>query len=164
MVPRDLHTRLLVVVCAVLAAAVAITASLPLDLAQRLLPGAGPASDAARVAPPLALPALAALTETTTRPIFTASRRAEPQGTPVRLAPGAARSDLILGRYRLVGVIASGSRTTLKLQPVGGGKIREIGPGDTLDDWTVEAVTAQHLTLRSGANRERISLTPGRRR
>lgn len=164
MVPRDLHTRLLVVVCTVLAAAVAVTASIPLDESPRPLPSAGPAGDAARAAPPLALPALAALAETTARPIFNASRRAEPQGTPVRLTPGAARSDLILGRYRLVGVIASGSRTTLKLQPVGGGKIREIGPGDTLDDWTVEAVTPEHLTLRSGANRERISLTPGRRR
>lgn len=159
---RDIHTRLLAATCVLLAVTLLVVATASIGHTPAL-PNAA-TDDAMRPVLPPPLPALAALVETTSRPVFIATRREETGGRPLQLSAGGGQSDLILGRYRLVGVISSGGRSTLKLQLAGGGKAREIGVGDNLDGWTVERITTNYLDLLAGTTRERIPLTRQRRK
>lgn len=158
-------TKLWAVVCAGLAVALAFTAWATPEPASHTVrqPAATPVVspiDAAKAQ--LALPALAAFAETTARPLFLATRTAAPQredGTgPVRAA-----GRLILGRYRLTGVVITPARRSVVLTPVRGGRSRELVRGQDIDGWTLEAVAPDSIVLRSGEVRETISLGKGHR-
>lgn len=98
------------------------------------------------------LPPLAEFSATRQRPLFTATRRPTPDADPN------AATGLILGHYRLHGVVMAGARRFVLLTPVGGGEMLQLGEGSKLDHWTVESVAPDRMTLRDGDRREVVSL------
>jgi hypothetical protein len=99
----------------------------------------------------LSLPPLETFSATTERPLFTATR------SPPRAAVDSG-GELILGRYRLTGVMIARDRTTVLLRPVGGGKVIRLGQGQELDGWKVLTITADHIVLGSAGREQRIPL------
>lgn len=101
----------------------------------------------------LALPPLETFRATVERPLFTATR-APPQVRPAQEAGG----ELILGRYRLTGVMIAKENTTVLLRPATGGKVIRLGRGQELDGWKVVSITADQIVLSSGGKEQRIPL------
>ncbi len=98
------------------------------------------------------LPPLAEFSATRQRPLFTATRRPTPDADPDTAA------GLILGRYRLQGVVMAGARRLVLLTPDGGGQMLQLGEGSKLDHWTIESIAPELMTLRDGDRREVIPL------
>jgi hypothetical protein len=107
---------------------------------------AGPIAEAE-----LALPPLESLRATVERPLFVATR------SPARAAVETG-TDLVLGRYRLTGVMIARERTTVLLRPIGGGKVIRLVQGQELDGWKVVSITADHIVLAGGGREQRIPL------
>lgn len=109
----------------------------------------------AAVEPPATLgnPSLDSLTELTQRPPFAASRRS--------LGAGTEDQSLILGRYRLSGVVVAPTRRTVILRgPEGSVSVSE---GEAIDGWTVETIGAHQIVLVSGTRRQEIPVAPADR-
>tara|TARA_B100000686_G_scaffold326909_1_gene385227 strand:+ start:1460 stop:1900 length:441 start_codon:yes stop_codon:yes gene_type:complete len=104
-------------------------------------------------------PSLESLEETRKRPIFIATRR------PAAMNPNASGDSerLILGRYRLMGVVITPSRRTVVIKPARGGKTTELRVGSTIEGWTVDEIAPKFMKLKAGAAEEIISLMPGQR-
>ena len=119
-------------------------------------PGAGAARLAADPQLELAnlvLPPLEAFPETTERPLFSTTR------SPARAAaPQAGQEGLILGRYRLVGTVVTPSQRFVLLRPAAGGAVLRREEGEALDDWRIEKISADALTLSDGARTETVPL------
>jgi len=158
------RTRLLVALCAVLSLIVVAELVVPLGF-DRPFPVSPvqvtPAADLAALGQAqTALPSLESLSETRRRPIFIATRQAAQASTT-----GAAAGDgLILGRYRLMGVVITPTRRSVVVKPARGGATTELRVGSTIDGWTVDAIAPEFMKLKSGANEETISLVPKRRK
>ena len=153
-------TKLWAVVCAGLAVALGFTVWATPEPAGRAVrpPAAAPIVMPIGTAEfRLAAPPLAAFAATTARPLFLATRTAAPQGEE-RTQPVHAADRLVLGRYRLTGVVISPARRSIVLTPVRGGRSRELVRGQDIDGWTLEAVTPGFVVLRSGEVRETIPL------
>lgn len=105
-----------------------------------------------------ALPQIAALPETTARPLFNTTRRAAP-AAPARQAPAANEpAAAMLGRYKLSGVVIDGKTRKVLVAPATGGKIVSVSEGDMLDGWKVERISPESLTLRAGDRTETVEL------
>jgi len=100
------------------------------------------------------LPPLTALTATVNRPVFESLRQpaAKPAGPPTDAAP------LVLGRYRLLGIVSSAGKRSAVLAPLTGGGSRLIAAGEALEDWRVAAVGEGDLTLTRGTASQTIQL------
>jgi general secretion pathway protein N len=98
------------------------------------------------------LPPLAEFSATRQRPLFTATRRPTPDVDP------AAAAGLILGHYRLHGVVTASSRRFVLLTPEGSGELLRLGEGNKLDHWTIESIAPDSMTLRDGDRRAVVSL------
>ena len=95
----------------------------------------------APAAPPLtALPPLVSFAATVERPLFSPSRRPA-ANAPTTAAPAAE------SRYRLVGIVASGTKKTAFIAD--GGRRAQIGVGDAFDGWTVKEIGQNRVTLAS---------------
>ena len=157
--------RLLVALCAVLAVVALAEMAIPIAGDQR---GATPQA-LAQVESSLAalnrvrtpLPTLDALAETRSRPVFIATRREASAGTRIG---GAQRDGLILGRYRLTGVVITPTRRSVVVKQVRGGKATELRVGSKIDGWRVEEIAPEFMKLSSGALTETISLVSKRRK
>lgn len=156
-------TRSLVLLCVVLAAIAIVVIAMPQDAAEHYKVGDPVARieiDLAAInqAPPQP-PSLASLGETRKRPIFIATRR------PAAMNPDVSSDSerLILGRYRLMGVVITPSRRTVVVKPARGGKTTELRVGSTIEGWTVDEIAPKFMKLKSGAAEEIISLAPGQR-
>ncbi len=106
--------------------------------------------------PQVELPPLADFSAIVKQPVFTATRRAAPADLPAPVAAAVPDSGLILGRYILSGVIVTPSKRLVLLKRQGDGKTIRVSQGEELDGWTVEEITADVISLRSGARQERI--------
>jgi len=99
------------------------------------------------------LPPLSDLSETLQRPLFESLRQP-------RSAPQAAQSEgpMVIGKYRLVGIIAAGSRRQAMLTRSDTGRSALYGAGDVLDDWAVAEVLEDGLTVRRSGESETVRL------
>ena len=113
-----------------------------------IAPASGPVADAE-----LMLPPLESFKATVERPLFTATR-APPPLRPAQDAGG----ELILGRYRLTGVMIAKEHTTVLLRPATGGKVIRLGKGQELDGWKVVTITPDQIVLAAGGKELRIPL------
>jgi hypothetical protein len=113
-------------------------------------PLASPPSQATAPAQP-SLPPLASYAAIVERPLFSPSRRPAP-GARVALGPS------IESRYRLVGIIAAGSKK--KAFVAEGARRVEIAEGDTLDGWTVTGIGKDRVTLTSPTGEATLKLAP----
>jgi hypothetical protein len=156
------RTRLLVALCAALAVIIIVELGLPVAadpdrVALRPVTSVE-AELAALNQSKTALPALDALTETRERPVFVATRRVSPAG-----AGADGRNDgIILGRYRLMGVVITPQRRTVVVKPARGGKTTELRVGSKIDGWTVDQIAPEFMKLTSSGRTETISLVPKR--
>lgn len=101
-----------------------------------------------------ALPPLIALTETVRRPVFESLR--QPAAKPAEPVPDTA--PIVLGRYRLLGIVSSAGKRSAVLAPLAGGGSRLIAAGEALEDWQVAAVGEGDLTLTRGPASQTIQL------
>jgi len=113
-----------------------------------LPPAGGPVGDA-----DLALPPLESFRATVERPLFSATR-APPPLRPAQDNAG----ELILGRYRLTGVMIAKEHTTVLLRPATGGKVIRLARGQEIDGWKVSAITPDQIVLTAGGKELRIPL------
>ncbi len=121
-------------------------------------------SEAAMEAPltvPAVIGARSEYAETVERPLFLAARTS--------IAADSVRSvdeavpQLVLGGWRLTGVVIAPGRRIALLTPRGGGQTVRLAPGEEIDGWLIEAVSAEGVTLRAGPLVERIPLDRPRR-
>lgn len=125
--------------------------------AQRPTPRLEPAPTAAAALPSLpTLPALKDLTATIQRPLFEPSRRMP--AAPV--AAAAPAGPLVLGKYRLLGIVSAGGKRSAVLAPLEGGGSRLLAAGGMLEDWLLAEVNEGSLLLRRGAASETVRLRP----
>ena len=121
-------------------------------------------NEAATVAPlavPVVLRPRAEYPETVERPLFLAGRATIDEDN-VR-SVDAAVPRLVLGGWRLTGVVIAPGRRIALLTPRGGGRTLRLVPGEEIEGWLIEEVNAEGVTLRAGALVERIPLDRPRR-
>jgi hypothetical protein len=94
---------------------------------------------------------LAALRETTQRPLFELDRR--PVIVPAAL-PAPARAAVAAARvepradFQVAGIVAGGANPTVLIKRAGGGASLRVHKGDVIDGWTVEAIGTDQVTVR----------------
>lgn len=158
MMGRDGDDRLLVAALAILCVVLAAVTAAP----WLFDPAADPTADAggrdSQEAAPTPMPRLelppierfAALVE---RPIFTATRRSAPRRPGAAPISGAG-TNLVLGRYRLAGIVVAPTRRLVLLRRPGDSKTIRVLEGETIDGWTLTQVSKTALILESGNRRE----------
>ena len=99
--------------------------------------------------PPLALQPLEAYAATVERPLFTATRRAAPAG----IAPAERTAGLILGRYRLTGVIVTPGKRSILLASANN-RTQTVVQGEAIDGWTLRSVERDRIVLENGGKQE----------
>jgi general secretion pathway protein N len=90
------------------------------------------------------------------RPLFTATRRPPPPaGTtePAAAAP-APDTSLILGRYRLSGVVVTPDRRLVLLTRKGGSATIGVAKGEMLDGWAVTEVEREFIVFERDARKK----------
>lgn len=107
----------------------------------------------------LPLPPLDSLRQTVQRPLFESLR--QPAAKPA-MAPPQDGAPLVLGRYRLLGIVGSGGRRSALLAPLAGGASRLLAAGDMLEDWRITQVGEADLTLMRGSESQTVALRHAR--
>ncbi len=108
------------------------------------------APEASKPAPGImTLPPLAHYAAIVERPLFSPSRR------PPSVAAAAPSAD---GRYRLLGVVASGNRKRAFVAD--GSRRLDIAEGDAVDGWTVKKIGADNVVLTSSTGDTVLKLKP----
>lgn len=131
----------------------------PLDY---LAPGAAPVAPAAQSQSPgrpsLEAPAMDSLAVIIERPLFTATRRAAPALEPLPTATAVKQEDksLILGRYKLTGIIVTPSLRLVFITEPGSRKTTSVALGEKLDGWLVAEVEQHVIVLESDGRRKTI--------
>lgn len=100
----------------------------------------------------LDLPPLSSYSVTVERPLFAASRRRANQ------TPEMGEKDLLLGRYRVSGIVIAGDRRIVLIEPVDGDKVRSIQQGEELEGWTLAKIDTGTLVLEREGERRTIDL------
>ena len=110
--------------------------------------------------PSLDAPSLESLSEIVERPLFTATRRPAPpaQPAPAKAAAEALDKSLILGRYKLTGIIVTPALRMVFVTVPGSRKTIAVARGKLLDGWVVSEVERQVIVLVSGERRKRIKI------
>lgn len=156
---RDGDDRLLVAALAVLCVVLAAVTVAPwlFDPADATADASGRESQEAAPAPTprLELPPIERFAALVERPIFTATRRSAPRRPGPGAAPiSGAGTNLVLGRYRLTGVVVAPAKRLVLLKRPGDGKTIRVFEGETIDGWTLTQVSKTTLILESGNRRE----------
>jgi len=136
-----------------LGAALLVAAAVPwLMPAARLVDARLPAAGRAEAGPPptLALAPLESYAAMVERPLFTATRRPAPAGAGVAAERNA---NLILGRYRLTGVIVTPARRSILLASAGN-RTQTVVQGEAIDGWTLRSVERDRIVLENGGKQE----------
>ncbi len=138
---------------------VRVPASLPM-----LPAGADPTANASPAALPQ-LPPYERFVETQRRPLFVATRRPPPVAASPAPAPPPS-----FDRGRIAGVVVIGDTKVALIRDPRSGKVQRVGEGETVDGWTVRAISPEKLTLvseRGGSpfdiELDRAASAPGRR-
>ena len=97
---------------------------------------------------------LAGLQETLERPLFSSSRRPQPQGGGA--APGVEVVPNALDGVALVGIAGAADDTWILLRK--GGRVTRLRMGQDFNGWQFEQVETHTITLRSGEERRRLEL------
>lgn len=109
----------------------------------------------------LEAPAFDSLAIIVERPLFTATRRPAPDIEPTPVAATAAKppdKSLILGRYKLTGIVVSpGLRMVLVTEP-GSRRTTAVALGAELDGWLVSEVEQHLIVLESNGRRKVIRI------
>ncbi|MFQ5953719.1 MAG: hypothetical protein ACE5JZ_01475 [Kiloniellales bacterium] len=103
--------------------------------------------------PQLELPPIDHFAAVVERPIFTATRRSvqqRPEASPMSTSG----PSLVLGRYRLTGVVVAPARRLVLLKRPGDNKTIRVVEGEEIDGWRLTQVTKTTLILESGGRRE----------
>jgi hypothetical protein len=107
------------------------------------------------VAAPVVVPPLAALAETVERPLFENLRqvvRRQAVAAPRPVGP------VVIGRYRLLGVISSGGVRQVVLAQLDSGKSVLRAAGQELDGWRIAEISDDGLTVRRNGETETVRL------
>jgi hypothetical protein len=108
---------------------------------------------------PLETVTLAALSQTTTRPLFNASRRPSPPPTvKPAMAPVKPKATHLVG-YRLTGIVRSSSQRMILLTEEKSGRVVKLHEGDQVDGWLLVSIGTDHVRL-SRAGHEIDLLNP----
>jgi len=101
-------------------------------------------------------PALARLSQTRERPLFHAARRAPPSREETAGPPA---ETLVLGRYRVLGVVGVGDALAVLLRPVGEASAQtlRLAPGDRLDGWILRDLTLDGFVLEKDGTQRRFA-------
>lgn len=91
----------------------------------------------------------------TTRPLFTASRRPPPaQAAAVGPASSVGGIGVILGRYRLTGVVVTPTVRIAFMTDLNANKSFAVSEGEKLGDWVFAEIARESITLQSNKRRE----------
>lgn len=93
------------------------------------------------------------------RPLFNPERVPDPVPVVPAAGPGAAAPSALgdLSEYRLVG-IAGDSQTQRALIRKAGGPATTYKPGDMLDGWTIEQISAAGVAISGGGRKETLTI------
>ena len=130
---------------------VALAAAIVAPWAEPILPpglaAPAPVKAKPRLDRPLEMVALGDLTETTARPLFTASRRPPPPPTAKpALAPTKPKPTRLVG-YRLTGIVRSSRQRMILLTEEKSGRVVELHEGEQVDGWRLTSIGTDHVRL-----------------
>ncbi len=110
--------------------------------------------------PTLEAPAFDSLAIIVERPLFTATRRAAPEIEPasVASAPEPRDKSLILGRYKLTGIIVTPELRLMLVTEPGSRRTTAVALGKKLDGWLVAEVERHVIVLESDGRRKVIHI------
>ncbi len=114
----------------------------------------------ARGLPTLEAPAFDSLAVIVERPLFTATRRPAPDIEPPPVAGAAEPLDksLILGRYKLTGIVVTPSLRLVFVTEPGSRRTTAVALGKELDGWLVAEVEQHVIVLESDGRRKVIRI------
>jgi len=92
------------------------------------------------------IPPLAALSETTARPLFASSRRPPVPETAAKSAPAKTRPARLVG-YRLTGIVRSSSHRLILLTEEKSGRVVELREGEQVDGWRLTSIGTDNIRL-----------------
>ncbi len=94
------------------------------------------------------------------RPLFTATRRPAPdiEPTPVAVAAKPLDKSLILGRYKLTGIVVTPELRLMLVTEPGSRRTTAVALGKKLDGWLVAEVEQHVIVLESGGRRKGIRI------
>jgi hypothetical protein len=136
-------------------------AALPWAFPRAVPKATPPSSLAAELATinPWVIPDLAVLSETTSRPLFIASRRPAPLIAKVKASAEPPRPRRLVG-YRLTGIVRSSTQRLILLTEEKSGRVVEVHEGEKVDGWSLMSIDAEHVRL-SRDGHEIDLLAPG---
>ncbi len=93
------------------------------------------------------------------RPLFNPDRLPDPVPPRVATGPGAITAPALgdLTHFRLVG-LAGDSQIQLALIQKSGGPVSTMKPGDMLDGWTIDRITAAGVSISGGGRKEFLTI------
>lgn len=95
---------------------------------------------------------LAALAQTTARPLFNASRRpSPPPAVKPAIAPVKPQPTHLVG-YRLTGIVRSSSQRLILLTEGKSGRVVKLHEGDRVDGWLLISIGTDHVRLSRGGH------------
>lgn len=95
---------------------------------------------------PWVIPDLAVLSATTSRPLFSASRRPAPPIAKVKAAAEPPKARRLVG-YRLTGIVRSSTQRLILLTEEKSGRVVEVHEGEKVDGWSLMSIDAEHVRL-----------------
>ena len=105
--------------------------------------------------PPSGIRSVESFAALTTRPLFTASRRPPPvQAADVRPASSVEGIGVILGRYRLTGVVVTPTVRIAFMTDLNANKSFAVSEGEKLGDWVFAEIARESITLQSNKRRQ----------
>lgn len=139
---------MLVVACAGLGALIYDELEKPVSVqrsAVAALPAPGRAAPASRPSPPFRLAPIDAFRETVDRPLFNVTRRPIATESPKVSVPEPKLNIM------LSGIVIGPDRRIVHLQTAGDKRVRTLGPGDSIQNWRIDAIEPDRVVLRAGA-------------
>jgi hypothetical protein len=143
-----MHPRMVALAAAnLLVAALAIWPWVPESAHTLRLPAARSVADAPTLA---SLPPFTEFATTSERPLFSPSRRppaAEQRGTSA-----------LEGRYRLQGLVITGSARRALVAEIAGGRRFEVGEGEAIEGWVVKRIERDAVVFASPSGEATLTL------
>lgn len=141
-------SRLPWVTALVLAAVAVVPWLIPPENLGPARPQEGPAAATVAVVPALERRPLEQFSAFAERPPFTATRRPAPDGEKEQ-------ENLILGRYRLAGVVVAPMTRSVILTSLGNQSV-VVAEGEEVDGWTVDEVSLDRIVFVSDGRRREV--------
>jgi hypothetical protein len=107
-------------------------------------------------AEPLQIPPVVAYREVVERPLFTDSRR-PPEKAPEEVAESKRIAQLV-GKWKVTGIVVAGDHSFAHVEASTDHKTVRLQVGMMLDGWKLEAIRADGIVFRSGAESTTLTL------